>query len=904
MKILYLEDNKIDADLTRMELKKAIPESVIEVAETIAIAKILLKKNSGYDLALLDLNLPDGNGVEILNEIREKNIPAAVIILTSSGNEEAAIAALKAGADDYLPKNQGYLEKLPILINIAIDNFRKNYKRLSRPLKVLYVEWHKADVDLTERHMKDYAPFIHLDSVFSSDEALNLLPNSPTLIYPYDVLLMDYRLPGLNALDTIKIIRQERKLTIPIVLVSGHGNEEIAVQALKLGADEYIVKRENYLFRLPSIILSAFQKHELENKQLELSESESKYRLLADNSADVIFILNLEMKYTYVSPAVKTLRGFDVDEVMKQDIPQVLAPDSVKKALFMISKMLPPKNQPISHQIDPIVLELEMKKKDGSTVWTEVKISLITENNFPVGILGVTRDISKRKKATDELKVLSRAIEQSPASVVITDINGDIKYVNPKFTEVTGYAFDEVIGKNPRVLKSGDQPAEVYTALWKTISSGNEWFGEFLNKRKDGTLFWENASISPVKNEDGKVTHFIAVKEDITEKKKYIEELIDARDKAQESDRLKSAFLATMSHELRTPLNAVIGFSDLINDSMDKAEIIEISKVINKSGHHLLSIIEDIFEISLLQTKKTTLNVEEFRLSELILMVENFAQKELIKENRKNLSLRVQSDESNLELKIHTDMSKIFQVLNNLIKNAIEFTEAGSIEIGYAISGKDITFFVKDTGIGIPKNKLGVIFELFRQVDDSFTRKHGGVGIGLTICSELAKLLNGKLWVESKEGFGSTFYFKVPGVIDTGEQKQEIEKDKRSNIMLSGKTILIVEDVESNYLLLKNYILLTGAKTLWAKTGEESVELCRKNPSIDLVLMDILLPGIDGYEATNRIKEIRPGLKIIIQTALAMKDDRDRAAVENCDDYITKPIRMDDFIELLNKYLK
>ncbi len=1029
IKILYLEDNKFDIELTQIEIKKTFTDCKIDIANTINDAIQLLKTNPDYDVAILDLNLPDGNGIDCLSYVRQNNLQIAVIILTGSGNEESAIAALKAGADDYLTKKEGYLKKLPDTIIGVLKNFKQNLEKKVRQLNVLYIEWNKPDIDFTIRHMKKYAPQIQIENVAIASDALQLLPDSPNESCPYDVILMDYRMPGLNAIDTIKAIREEKQLTIPIVLVTGHGNEEVAVQALKLGADEYLVKRENYLYRLPSLLLSAYHRYELEQNQKLLRESESKYRLMAENSEDVIFILNLDFKYTYISPSVKELRGFEVEEVLRQDLSEILTPDSSNKIKQIIAELTPQLNPENYKEIKPQVLELEMIKKDKSTVWTEVKVAVLSdEQNMPIGIQGSARDISKRKLALKELmesreeyrsffdddltgdfishidgyiitcnnayiKILgfdsmqdaknydltqlhvspeyrksmlekikkekkliwfehdlrrkdgkiihvvaniignfdkngeletlkgyiiddterknaieglrkfSRAIEQSPVSIIITDLQGNIEYVNPKFSEVTGYSFQESLGQNPRILKSGTMSTEMYRQLWETINSDKIWSGEFLNKRKDGTFFWENATISPIKNDKGIATHFLAVKEDITEKKKYEEELIVTRDQAQESSRLKSAFLATMSHELRTPLNAIIGFSELIDNSLPMTDIIQFCKIINNSGNHLLNIIDDIFTISLLQTSHSKVVIEEFQISDFFITLIQYAHIELKNRNKFNLNVTVKPDKNDLEIRIKTDKTKLFQVLINYIKNAIEYTENGKIEIGYLIMGNNIEFYIKDTGIGIPANKMDVIFERFRQIDDTYNRTHGGVGLGLAICSEIAKLLNGEIRAESVEGKGSTFYFLLKNII----QKDELVKTTASNFIypdLKDITILIVEDEETSFILLNEYFKNTKANIIWLNNGEDSIEICKKNAQIDLVLMDVRLPGIDGLEAAKLIKEIRPELKIIAQTAYAFSDDRERIIGSNCDDYLPKPIKLNDLTNVIINQLK
>lgn len=1024
VKILYLEDNEVDVNLTKIELKKSFPGCIIKIARTIADAYKILKDDPGFNCAILDVNLPDGSGIEVLLHIRKLQLPIAVIVLTSSGNEEIAIAALKAGADDYLPKNQGYYNKLTNIIVGAIDNFTENIEKLSKPLNVLYVEWNKSDVDFTLRHMKQYAPHIHIDVVPDAEQALAILPETCSENCRYDVLLMDYKLHGLNALDTIRIIRKERKLPISIVIVTGHGSEDIAVQALKIGAYEYLVKRENYLFRLPSVLTNAYQRQILEQQQTELRESEAKYRLLADNSTDVIFILNLDFKSVYVSPSVKELRGFEVEEVNNQNLSEILTPDSMKKAIQFFDSIAPLLNESRYTEIGSKTLELEMIKKDGTTVWTELKASVLTnDDKVPIGIQGAIRDISKRKKALDELylsreeyrsffdedltgdfishidgymincnsaylqmlgfesieeaknydlkkvhaspdfrksmieklksekkligfehdlkrtdgkiihavaniiggfdkngeletlkgyiiddterkkaieelRKFSRAIEQSPVSIVITDLQGDIEYINPKFTEVTGYSFQESLGQNPRFLKSGTIPTDVYTTLWETLKSDKIWTGELQNKRKDGTFFWEFASISPVKNDKGITTHFLAVKEDITDKKKYENELIIARDQAQESNRLKSAFLATMSHELRTPLNAIMGFSDLIDENLPMADIIQFSKIIHNSGNHLLNIIDDILSISLLQTKHSKVIPEEFPISDFFNSLNQHTNIELKNRDKLHLNISIKPDINDLKLTIKTDKTKLFQVLMNFIKNAIEYTEKGEIEIGYLIMGNDIEFYIKDTGIGIPANKMDIIFEKFRQVDDTLNRSYGGVGLGLAICSEIAKLLKGEIRAESVEGEGSTFYFLLKNII----QKDILVTTTVSNFKhydLKDKTILIVEDEETNLLLLKEYFKRTKANIIWAKSGEDSIEICKNNAQIHLVLMDIRLPGIDGLETAKRIRTFRPEIKIIAQTAFAFSSDRKKIMDRYCDDYISKPIKFNNFMRAI-----
>ena len=485
MNILLLEDNKNDAYLTQRSLTRSIPDCKVEIASTLEEAKILIQKDAVYDIAFLDMNLPDGNGLELLMEIRRLELKLAVVILTGSGNEEVAVAALKAGADDYIVKHDDYISRLPQIIDFAIKSFKNSLRTKSEIIKVLYVEYHALDIDLTVRHLKQYAPNIHLETLPTAEEALEQIIRNETGPNPYQVVLIDYRLPGMNALEFIKNIRQVRKLSIPIILVTGQGNEQVAIEALKLGANDYMAKNENYYFRLPSLITNVYQHFELKKQQAALVESESKYRLLADNSADVIFVLDLDLNYTYISPSVKTLRGYTPEEALKQKLSEVLTPVSLNKITKLIAEIFAENNDSSKDAILPKIIELEMIRKDKTTVWTEVKASLILDDQKKkVGILGTTRDISIRKLATDELRKHARAVEQSPVSIIITNPDGEIEYVNHKFTDITGYTFEEVKGKNSHILSSGYTSREQYAELWETILSGCEWNGEFYNKRK------------------------------------------------------------------------------------------------------------------------------------------------------------------------------------------------------------------------------------------------------------------------------------------------------------------------------------------------------------------------------------------------------------------------------------
>ena len=517
------------------------------------------------------------------------------------------------------------------------------------------------------------------------------------------------------------------------------------------------------------------------------------------------------------------------------------------------------------------------------------------------GIAIFFTDITERKRAEKQLKLMGRAIDQNPVTIVITNINGSIEYVNPKFTEITGYTYEEVMGENPRVLQSGEHSQEFYKNLWSTILSGKDWHGEFHNKKKNGEDYWESAIISPVLDDSGNISSFVAVKEDITEKKKMIEDLVIAKEKAEESDRLKSAFLANMSHEIRTPMNGILGFTNILsNTDIDNSERQKYTAIINKSGKRLMNTINDLIDISKIEAGQMELVKTETSINKMFdELYDVFSHEAADKE----LSLTPLPTSSNTEATVLTDNSKLYGILTNLINNALKYTDKGSISFGYTFKDDFIEFYVKDTGIGVPKNRQQAIFNRFEQADIADKRAFQGSGLGLAISKAYVKMLGGKIWLESEEGVGSTFYFTLP---------YNTEKKTKNNIQTKNSEdltytempklkILIAEDDEASEMLISIIVKDFCTEILKAKTGKETIEICRNNPDINLILMDIQMPEINGYEATHQIRQFNKEVIIIAQTAFALSGDYEKALAAGCDDYITKPINKKLLLELISK---
>jgi PAS domain S-box-containing protein len=881
LRILFVEDNINDYELICHEIGKS----------KISFEKLRVENKEDYvnrlysylpDLIISDYSLPQFDGMTALLLRNEQNPFIPFILVTGSINEEVAVECMKAGADDYILK-----ENVSRLGSAVFSSIKKI--KLLKEKQLAEQELYKSKIRLqkaqTIAHVGNWELNISAKTITCSDEALR--------IYGLDLSKYEYPLEFAQEIPLPEYREMLNEAIERLMKYNEHYEVEFKIRRINDKNIRYIYSKAELLKSVDNnqvFVIGVIQDiTDRKKAEEELLESEKKFRRIFENIQDVYFESLLDGTLLEVSSAIGQLtKGqYKPSDLIGKSLSQLFSmPEANKEFLDKLYK-----NGRISD------FEANLLIREGELIPCSISSKLIigTEGTTEK-IIGSIRDVSERKKSQEALQqsldFSESLLKTIPFGMDIVDEEGTIVFQSYTLKNLFG---EDVVGKKcwelycDNKLKCNDCPLNHGIKIGETgIYEANGVFGNRIFEISHTGMIYQ-----------GKLA-MLEIFLDITEKKLAEQELIKERNRAEASDRLKTAFLHNVSHEIRTPMNAIVGFSALLGEQdVDKETRQSYIDVIIQSSNHLLGIINDIVDISNIEANLIKLSLSQVNINAILRSIYKQYQ---LKANEKNLFIESKLPLQDTEADIFTDSTKLIQIINNLLNNALKFTSEGHIIFGYTLKNNNIEFYVSDTGIGIAEEYHKKIFDRFFRVENPKQTLYDGTGLGLAICRAYVEMIGGEIWLSSVQGVGSTFYFTVP--YERAMTKRESvnnEKNDLNFVFRKKIKVLVAEDVESNLKLIDYFLRGSNANIIKVSNGKEAVEKMEDEANIDIILMDLKMPLMDGYSATMEIRKSFPDIPIIAQTAYA--DDKEKAMKCGCTGFISKPFDKKTLINAMKEFI-
>ncbi len=902
MKILYVEDNPGDVRLLQYEFAESAPSIQIEWAPSFSEAVERLSRATPgrliYDLVLTDMNLPDGNGISLLAFLRERGLPLPLVVITGLGDEESAVNALKAGACDYVVKRDDYLARLPDTLDLAFRRYRNEMARHTRRLHVLYADPNPYDIEAALKHFAQYAPFIRLEPVQGGREALRRLPWTDLERnengHPWDVLLFDFQLTDMNAIELLKELRGRRRLDLPIVIISGEGNQENAVQALRLGADDYIAKNRGYLFQLPSILENAFNRVQVERERSALKASEEHFRMLIENGSDLIFVDDQNGMPSYSSPSVERVLGYTPEELLRRSVFEYAHPEDLPKALEFHAKVI--SNPGITS--GPLVVRAG--HKDGTYRYLEL-FAKYTETAPGVGKAVVNaRDVTERTRAEDALQESEMKhrslVENSLVGVFILQ-DGRFQFVNKMLCEIQGYSFDEMLAKSDALeYVHPDDRKRVKDAVRCLSETCIPIVDDFRMIRKDGKVSDVKTLMSPILYKGKPAAAGTLI--DTTREKALERQL-------RQSLKMEAigALAGGIAHDFNNILTALAGYASLLKMEMERGGRARMTYVdaILSASEKAANLTQGLLAFA----RQQPITLEPVNLNEIVTGTEKLLRRLLTEDIA--LVTNLTPDKT----MVLADAGQIDQILFNLAVNArdampnggaltlesriVELEEDFTQIHGLARPGRYALLSILDTGVGMDETTRDHIFEPF------FTTKEvgKGTGLGLSTVYGIVKQHNGAITVTSEKNEGAAFHVYLPLIDATTDH----ERTSPPPPVGGTETILLAEDDDVVRTLMGTVLRRFGYSVIEATDGEEAVKHFSDHENIDLVLLDSVMPKKNGRQVYDEISAKRPDVKVLFTSGYTRDVVLEKGIEEHRFNFIPKPVSPELLLKTVRKVL-